>query len=70
MRVVFDTASMAGSMHGPPAITARDHFVGRSASMNEAHEIKFRILAAMTAIEREIGHQLGLALPGHFEARW
>lgn len=28
--------------------------------MNEAHEIKFRILAAMTAIEREIGHQLGL----------
>lgn len=28
--------------------------------MNEAHEIKFRILAARTAIEREIGHQLGL----------
>ena len=28
--------------------------------MNEAHESNFRILAARTAIEREIGHQLGL----------
>ncbi|WP_457108089.1 hypothetical protein [Methylobacterium sp. P5_C11] len=28
--------------------------------MNEAHESNFRVLAAGTAIEREIGHQLGL----------
>jgi hypothetical protein len=36
--------------------------------MNEAHEIKFRILAAMTAIEREIGDQLGLGF-GHDQHR-